>query len=180
MQQFSIVSIFVAAVIAATSGLAHAQDDARALNVSAEVHGQMDGWLDDANAFRFGVVDTARLWQRDAPLLDVRTDIFADEATTFADVTQTYAQRVRRAVPGDEAVAVLLDFARDLDDRVGALREARAQSTESVVEVLNAMDLIVQDALAAFSTGERLDASAARSPAAIRVAYASTASETRD
>jgi|GEM_PF-1728111 len=156
-------------------GAAYAQD------LSPRVQREVNEWLDDASAFRSGTEDTARLWQRDAPLLDARTDIFVSEADAFADVTETYAQRLANLSGGADAANLLNEIATALDDRLAALADARAEGAAQVMRVLGGMDRAVYEGLARFGGANDLSAQARpESPAPIRVAYVTDMSRTSE
>ena len=159
-----LTALFAGLLLALASGMAHAQD------MSPRTQTEINNWLEDASVFRTGAQDTARLWQRDAPLLDARTDIFVAEAAAFADTTETYAQRLRTAASGSRAAELLAHVANVMQDRLDALTEARAQGADNVVRVLGGMDHAVAEGLSFFGAAAEMQAQA--EPAApIRVAY---------
>lgn len=156
-------------------GAAHAQE------LNPRVQREVNEWLDNASAFRSGTEDTARLWQRDAPLLDARTDIFVSEADAFANVTQTYAQRLANLSGGTEAANLLNEIATSLDDRLAALADARSEGAAQVMRVLGGMDRAVYEGLSRFGAANDLSAQTRPETAApIRVAYVTDMSRTSE
>lgn len=154
---------------------------AQAQEMNPRVQREVNDWLDNASAFRSGTEDTARLWRRDAPLLDARTDIFVSEADAFADVTETYAQRLANLSGGAEAANLLNEIATALDDRLAALADARADGAAQVMRVLGGMDRTVYEGLSRFNAANDLSARARpETPTPIRVAYVTDMSRTSE
>lgn len=175
MRTLAFLTFMAALWFTADIAAAHAQE------LNPRVQREVNEWLDDASAFRSGTEDTARLWQRDAPLLDARTDIFVSEADAFADVTATYAARLAALSNGAEAANLLNRIASSLDDRLAALADARDEGATQVIRVLGGMDRAVYEGLARFGAAEDLGVQARlEAPAPIRVAYVTDMSRTSE
>jgi len=169
MRTIAFLAFMLTLWVLADTSFAHAQDIS---NNNSGVRNAISDWLDDATAFRSGVQDTARLWQRNAPLLEVRTDIFVDEAQGFAGATESCADRIARVAPHSDAAAMLNAVAQDLEDRLNALGNARAQDAANVAQVLNGMDVIVAQVLTALGNGDSPQAEFdGQTPVTIRAAY---------
>ena len=166
MRILTFMAFMAALWFSAGIGAAHAQD------MSPRVQSEINNWLSDASAFRSGTEDTALLWQRDAPLLEARTDIFVAEADAFADTTAAYARHLANLSAGTEAARVLNEIAAALDDRLTALADARAEGATQVMRVLGGMDRTVYEGLSRIGAAEDLRAQAQpETLAPIRVAY---------
>jgi hypothetical protein len=173
MRIIAFLAFMVMLWVGADAGLAYAQD--RAPTANPAVREEVTAWLSDAAAFRDGAQETARLWQRDnAPLLEVRTDIFVAEAEAFVEVTQTYVQHLRGLASGSDVASVLREISADVTERLEALAEARPRGASAVVRELSEIDQAVYDGFLTFGADDQLQAQAS-SP--IRVTYVTASAE---